>query len=104
MKFRKKQHVIEAWQWDGHSTSPERPEWLRGDNVRADHNEEILIITTLEGDMTATKGDWIIKGIKGEIYPCKPDIFAASYDPETEALGTLLGAEVRRLGFANGGY
>lgn len=38
-------------------------------------------IDTLEGTMTASKGDWIIQGIKGELYPCKPDIFAATYDP-----------------------
>lgn len=41
---------------------------------------ESLWIGTLEGSMRADKGDWIIRGIKGEIYPCKPDIFAATYD------------------------
>ena len=40
-----------------------------------------LLIPTLEGDMLASLNDWIIKGVKGEIYPCKPDIFAATYDP-----------------------
>jgi len=39
-----------------------------------------LIIPTLEGDMTAIKGDYIIKGVQGEFYPCKPDIFEATYD------------------------
>ena len=38
-------------------------------------------VRTLEGTMTANVGDWIIKGIKGEFYPCKPDIFAATYEP-----------------------
>lgn len=38
-------------------------------------------IKTLEGTMTGDKGDYIIRGVKGEIYPCKPDIFAATYDP-----------------------
>lgn len=38
-------------------------------------------IETLEGTMTARPGDWIIRGVKGEIYPCKPDIFAATYEP-----------------------
>ena len=38
-------------------------------------------IKTLEGVMKADEGDWIIKGIKGELYPCKPDIFAATYEP-----------------------
>lgn len=78
--FRKKPVHIEAWRWDGHSTAPERPDWLRGSNVRADHNEQALYINTLEGTMMATMGDWIIRGVKGEIYPCKPDIFAATYD------------------------
>lgn len=40
-----------------------------------------IVIPTLEGDMLASPGDWIIKGIKGEFYPCKPDIFAATYEP-----------------------
>ena len=43
-------------------------------------NDANLIIKTLEGDMIATVGDYIIKGIKGEIYPCKPDIFELTYD------------------------
>lgn len=38
-----------------------------------------LVIETLEGDMTADYGDWIIKGVKGEFYPCKPDIFEETY-------------------------
>ena len=40
-----------------------------------------VVITTLEGEMTASPGDWIIKGVKGEFYPCKPDIFEATYEP-----------------------
>jgi hypothetical protein len=40
-----------------------------------------LEITTLEGTMIANVGDWIIQGVKGECYPCKPDIFAATYEP-----------------------
>ncbi len=40
-----------------------------------------LFIITLEGTMEAVPGDWIIKGVKGEFYPCKPDIFAATYEP-----------------------
>ena len=42
---------------------------------------EGLIIPTLEGDHRAIAGDWIIRGVKGEFYPCKPDIFAATYEP-----------------------
>lgn len=81
-KFRKKPVVIEAWQWDGVATSDQRPAWLRG--VRVDHNEQTMAINTLEGTMIATVGDWIIKGVKGEIYPCKPDIFAATYEAVEE--------------------
>jgi hypothetical protein len=41
----------------------------------------VIRISTFEGEMTAQPGDWIIKGVKGELYPCKPDIFAATYEP-----------------------
>ena len=43
-----------------------------------------LRISTLEGDMICQPGDWIIRGVKGEYYPCKPDIFAATYEPVTK--------------------
>ena len=58
MKFRKRPIIVEAY--------------------KSDKN---LIIHTLEGDMKASKGDWIITGIKGEQYPCKPDIFEKTYEP-----------------------
>ena len=57
-KFRKKPVVIEAYQTD-----------------------KVQVIHTLEGDMTAQIGDWIITGLRGEQYPCKPDIFEKSYEP-----------------------
>lgn len=44
---------------------------------------DYALIQTLEGEMRAEKGDWIIQGVKGEIYPCKPDIFALTYEPAT---------------------
>jgi hypothetical protein len=44
-----------------------------------------ISIKTLEGRMSADVGDWIIRGVKGELYPCKPDIFAATYDPVSDA-------------------
>ena len=57
-------------------------------NGRADRLIQVygdtLTIQTLEGEMTANNGDWIIRGVKGELYPCKPDIFAATYDPVDE--------------------
>ena len=49
---------------------------------RGEVNNAYAYIETLEGKMLARMGDWIIKGVKGELYPCKPDIFAASYDPD----------------------
>lgn len=49
--------------------------------VRAYRTEVEVLIHTLEGDMVARPGDWIITGIKGERYPCKPDIFEATYEP-----------------------
>lgn len=48
--------------------------------VQAYQTQEQLIIHTLEGDMIAEPGDWIITGVKGERYPCKPDIFEATYE------------------------
>lgn len=79
MKFRKKPVVIDAWLWDGNTDKPwERaPEWL-ADEVA--HWGPRLAIPTLEGIITAQPGDWIIRGIHGEIYPCKPDIFAKTYE------------------------
>lgn len=95
VRFRKKPVVIEAWQWDGVATAPDRPEWLSG-RVKADHNEQTLSIKTLEGVMVATVGDWIIKGVKGEVYPCKPDIFAATYEPAAPAPPASGGLEAVR--------
>lgn len=48
--------------------------------------DSTLAIPTLEGEMVASLGDWIIRGVKGELYPCKPDIFAATYEPAASAL------------------
>lgn len=86
-KFRKKPVVIEAWQVppdDGH-TRELPPRWLL-DAITGEGRVVDLIagggaqIKTLEGTMRADVGDWIIQGVKGELYPCKPDIFAATYD------------------------
>lgn len=52
---------------------------------RAENGDPVLRIQTLEGEMTANVGDWIIKGVKGEFYPCKDDIFQATYEPVSEA-------------------
>lgn len=49
--------------------------------VEAQRTDETVVIHTLEGDMIASPGDYIITGVKGEKYPCKPDIFAKTYEP-----------------------
>lgn len=81
MTFRKKPVEIEAMQFTGKNCiSVLRfigcPDW---DNPEL-HTTDNPIIHTLEGDLVASPGDWIIKGVKGEFYPCKPDIFEATYD------------------------
>jgi hypothetical protein len=82
-KFRKKPVVIEAFQltpdvcgWD------DLPVWARR-KVYV-HPTGATTISTLEGEMRANSGDWIIRGVKGEVYPCKPDIFAATYEEVKE--------------------
>lgn len=88
MKYRKKPVVIEAVQWTGNNLkevialtglnpSAEKWTWEEYEAVVA---KDGLKIFTLEGPLIASVGDWIIKGVKGECYPCKPDIFAATYD------------------------
>lgn len=49
--------------------------------VEAERTDKTVVIHTLEGDMTASLGDYIITGVNGEKYPCKPDIFAKTYEP-----------------------
>jgi len=83
MKFRKKPVEIEAVQFDGNYRCLDiYPLSEVGQfKVGVRDNEKVLLIPTLEGEMTARKGDWIIRGVHGEYYPCKPDIFAETYDP-----------------------
>jgi hypothetical protein len=81
MKFRKKPVVIEAVQWTGTNADEVLGLALAQGSVRRERFGGGLAIDTLEGTMRANKGDWIIKGVKGEFYPCKPDIFAATYEP-----------------------
>ena len=80
-KFRKKPVVIEAIQFTDENKDIAF-NFIRC-NCAADKDDEgspILKIQTLEGVMTATLGDWIIKGVNGEFYPCKPDIFEKTYE------------------------
>lgn len=87
MKYRKKPVVIEAIRFDGNNNELLR-RWSDGAVYASpvlEHREGnptgiYVQITTLEGTMTAIPGDWIIRGIKGEYYPCKPDIFEATYE------------------------
>ena len=79
-KFRKKSVMIEAVQWRGGLT--EEPHVLLGEHEykELESHPPQLVIHTLEGDHRAQIGDWIIRGVKGELYPCKPDIFGATYE------------------------
>lgn len=84
MKYRKKPIEIEAIQFDGgFSNTQSLIKWCEG-KARAEyimgHGPAFISIETLEGTMTAGIGDWIIKGVNGEFYPCKPDIFAKTYE------------------------
>jgi len=88
--FRKKPVVIEAQQLGSYGTPASEWDaiaaWAGGhrDVVRDGAGRALrdcLIIPTLEGDHRAEAGDWIVKGVKGEFYPVKPDIFAATYEP-----------------------
>ena len=79
-KYKKKPVIIEAIQWNGENLS-EIDKFTQG---KVKNHESVLIIPTLEGDMYASIGDYIIKGVNGEFYPCKPDIFAKTYEEVTE--------------------
>jgi hypothetical protein len=79
MKYHKKPVEIEALQW---TKNHEEMEAFVG--AHADVGLDYVWIRTLEGVMTANVGDYVIKGIKSEFYPCKPDIFEATYEKVTE--------------------
>lgn len=93
-KFRKKPIVVEAIQWTG-SNLEEIRNFVGSDLIEDcvelfDTKRELkkmlvgIAINTLEGTMKAGYGDYIIKGVKGEFYPCKPDIFLATYEEVIE--------------------
>ena len=79
-KFKKKPVIIEAIQWNGENLS-EINEFTKNE---VENHELVLIIPTLEGDMYASLNDYIIKGVNGEFYPCKPGIFDKTYEEVTE--------------------
>lgn len=101
MKFRKKPVVIDALQWegteeslgavlsfiqDGHENFDHLPRDPKDPHIHQGigFTTGEIYIPTLEGTMTARVGDWIIRGVNGEFYPCKPDIFEKTYTPEGE--------------------
>ena len=88
-KYRKKPVEVEVIQWTGKNLRevidftgqhPSAQQWTWEEYERQ-VEEKGLKIFTLEGPMMASVGDYIIKGVKGEFYPCKPDIFKATYEP-----------------------
>lgn len=82
MKFRKKPVIVDAVQYLGGEESQDAVCDFMSRSIGVVNNK--IIIDTLEGDMEASPGDWIIKGINGEYYPCKPDIFEKTYEPVLE--------------------
>ena len=80
MKYRKKPVVIDAIRFAEPYVRVKEfcriLQWVKGDNGKI----LFALIPTLEGHMRAEVGDWIIKGVQGEFYPCKPDIFEATYE------------------------
>ncbi len=83
MKYRKKPVVIDAWKID--FANQPLPYWVNdafaSDVLDWSADGEGLYINTLEGCMLGNNGDMLIRGVKGELYACKPDIFEATYDP-----------------------
>jgi len=77
-KFRKKPVIIEAIQYEGNN----KKEIIHfvGNNAFCPTCMDYISLTTLEGKMKVNVNDWVIKGVKGEFYPCKPDIFEETYE------------------------
>jgi len=82
MKFRKKPVIVEAVQWKGDNL--EELKAFVPKEYRYNKIHKPMGIITLEGIMTISEGDWIIKGVHGEFYPCKPDIFEKTYEAVIE--------------------
>lgn len=89
-QFRKKPIVIEAFKVTPESIANVEswPDWLtKAWNTSFEQVgsvfpvSSVICVHTLEGSLTVSYGDWLIQGVKGELYPCKPDIFEATYEP-----------------------
>ena len=86
-RYRKRPVEIEAIQWNGSDGWADAiVQWITAGDHTAQHVKEpngfdnAIAINTLEGVMHAMPGDWVIKGVKGEFYPCKPSVFDATYE------------------------
>lgn len=90
-KYKKKPVVINAFKWTGDQYQEEDPIWIidaiKKGTVWFENNKDedglnvlTMVIKTLEGNHIANRGNYIIQGVKGEIYPCKPDIFEMTYE------------------------
>ena len=87
MKYRKKPVEVEAFRWTGGIDQTEDQEWIaeaikdgRVVITSDNYNTPYMVIQTLEGSHIAQPGDYIIKGVAGELYPCKPGIFEQTYE------------------------
>jgi hypothetical protein len=82
MRFKKRPVEVDAVLWDGDERLFDYiMGWCTDQSRTFSMSNGSLYIATLEGEMRADKGDWIIRGVKGEVYPCKPDIFEKTYEP-----------------------
>jgi len=89
-RYRKKPVTVEAWLFSPDPDLNEGlEEWL-GDSAWYDDDSNQFVIETLEGTMRANVGDWIVKGVQGEFYPVKHDIFEATYEPVFDAIDDTL--------------
>jgi hypothetical protein len=87
-RYRKKPIVIDAILWTGDNIldvmtfmHPQEPVYVNNlSHMKFTNADDVVGIQTLEGLVVASKGDWILRGVAGELYPCKPDIFAATYE------------------------
>lgn len=90
-RFTKKPVTVEAHQFNGGLDTGEKPDWLTdaflggrivfGADTDRSNRQSVLKVKTTEGEMIARPGDWIIRGVEGEIYPCKDSVFQATYVP-----------------------
>ena len=86
--YRKKPVIIEAFRF-GFDDAPDW--WLQARMTQAFRTGDDVYIVTLEGDMRVEVGDWVIKGVAGELYPCKNDIFLKTYDKAEQVGSTITG-------------